>query len=130
MWPVQVARKARTTEGCVAKLAQLAVQIAELQPTFHARLRRGQSAQKSLISAENDSAGHNNNLDAPEFTAASSALAGQLNRQGGRIQHRAVLCQDLRVWPAQSRLIHPKMGKEIAPCHQETRSFLNPTILR
>jgi hypothetical protein len=80
--------------------------------------------------AENDSAGHNNNLDAPEFMAASSALAGQLNRQGGRIQHRAVLCQDWRVWPAQARLIHPKMGREIAPCHQETRSFLNPTILR
>ena len=72
MWPVQVAREARTADGHVTKLAGLGVQIAEVQSTFRARLRGGPVAPKS-IRTENDSAGHNNNLDASKFVAASPA---------------------------------------------------------
>jgi hypothetical protein len=69
MWPVQVAREARTTDGHVTKLAGLGVQIAKVQSTFRARLPGGPVAPKSLIRTENDSAGHNSNLDASGVAA-------------------------------------------------------------
>jgi hypothetical protein len=73
MWPVQVAREAGTTDGHVTKLAGLGVQIAKVQSTFRARLPGGPVAPKPLIRTENDSAGHNNSLDASKFVAASPA---------------------------------------------------------
>jgi hypothetical protein len=71
MWLGHVAREAWTTDGRVTKVAGLGVQIAKVQSTFRARLPGGPVARKSPT--ENDSAGHNNNLDASEFVAASPA---------------------------------------------------------
>jgi hypothetical protein len=88
------------------------VQIAKVQSTFRARLPGGPVAPKSLIRTENDSAGHNNNLDASKFVAASPlSLAGRI-AGASRLHSPTVLYQDLMVWPAKARLIILKVMRK------------------
>ena len=81
MWHVQVARKARTTEDQVTKLAGFGMQVAQAQATFCACLRRGPIAPILLVRTEHDSAGHGD-LDASSSGAAG--LESALNRMRAR----------------------------------------------